>query len=67
MEKEMNLAELSKDISNKLLESQYLIDVIHDIVEGDPKLTTLILLLRKNIMLSFNEIEECRKKIYILD
>lgn len=67
MENELNLAELGRNISDKLVDSKYLIDILEEIAEGEPKLQILINLLKQNIMSAFKEIEECRQKIYILD
>ncbi len=67
MESELNLAELGRNISDKLVDSKYLIDIMEEIAEGEPKLQILINLLKQNIMSAFKEIEECRQKIYILD
>ena len=67
MESELNLAELGRNISDKLVDSKYLIDILEEIAEGEPKLQILINLLKQNIMSAFKEIEECRQKIYILD
>ncbi|MBQ3311434.1 hypothetical protein IJG72_05085 [bacterium] len=67
MENKLNLAELTKDISNRLLETKYLLDIMEDIIDGESKLETLHKQVMKNIISAFHEIEECRQKIYILD
>lgn len=65
METETNLAELTKDISHKLMNAKYLTDILADIADGDGKLNVIIKQLAENINSAFEETEECRHKIYI--
>ncbi|MBO6271934.1 hypothetical protein J6O48_04045 [bacterium] len=67
MEKESNLAELTKYASDKLLESVYLIDALEELTDIDPKCGTIISIIKNNINFAFDNIEQCRNKIYILD
>ena len=67
MEDEKNLAELCKEISQKIVTSIYLNEIICDIVDGEKK--TDLLLTQQQELLSFalKANEECRRKIYIED
>lgn len=67
METTKNLAELSKSISGKLLDSLNLLNTLKDIIDGEAKQTTLLTIIQNNIKSAFNEIEQCRKMIYISD
>ena len=67
METTKNLAELSKTISGKLLDSLNLLNTLEDITDGEAKQTTLLTIIQNNIKSAFNEIEQCRKMIYISD
>ncbi len=67
METTKNLAELSKSISGKLLDSLNLLNTLKDITDGEAKQTTLLTIIQNNIKSAFNEIEQCRKMIYISD
>lgn len=65
MEKETTLVELCKSVADKLLESINLLDILNDIADGEAKQGTILSILKNNIVTSFVEIEECRKKIYV--
>lgn len=67
METTKNLAELSKSISGKLLDLLNLLNTLKDITDGEAKQTTLLTIIQNNIKSAFNEIEQCRKMIYISD
>lgn len=67
METTKNLADLSKSISGKLLDSLNLLNTLKDITDGEAKQTTLLTIIQNNIKSAFNEIEQCRKMIYISD
>lgn len=67
METTKNLAELSKSISGKLLDSLNLLNTLKDITDGEAKQTTLLTIIQNNIKSAFNEIKQCRKMIYISD
>ncbi len=63
MKRQKTLAQMSKQISNNLLESIYLLDILRDIVGGEAKQDTLILKIKQNIKASFKQILICRKFI----
>ena len=65
--KEQNIAQLSKNISRKLIESMYFLEIMSDIIEGEGKLDTIIKHLRLNMKSAFSMIEQCRNKICIAE
>ena len=65
MKKIKNLEERSRLISEKLLETIYLLEILEDAYEGEAKEGTIINLASKNINIAFNEIEKCRKMISV--
>jgi len=67
MEQRTNLAELQKDISEKLLSSKRLLDVLEDLIEDNVHGEELLIIVKSNIESAFDEIEECRKMVSILD
>ena len=67
MDKEQNLAELSRDISDKLINSKFLLEILEEMAMSDAKIGTMISVIKNNITSAFNDIEECRHKIFILD
>ena len=67
MERELTLAELTKDISGNLADSINLLNILEELADGEAKSDTLISIIKKNITSSFRNIETCRQKIYILD
>jgi hypothetical protein len=67
MDKEQNLAELTRDISENLLTSINLLEILEEISEAEPKTGTVISLLQTNLRAAFEGLEICRNKIYILD
>ena len=67
MEKEQNLAELTKDISERLLNSINLLDILEEIIEPSPKIGTVVSLMQNDLKSAFNNLEERRRKIFILD
>lgn len=67
MKKYKNLEERSKIISEKLLETIYLLEILEDFCESDAKAGTLVSMANKNINISFHEIEKCRKLISVSD
>lgn len=67
MESTENLAELSRSISGKLLDSINLLKTLEEIIDGNTKEATLLTIIQNNIKSAFDEIEQCRKMIYILD
>ena len=67
MEEFKNLEELTKNISDKLLDSISMLEILRDIIEGELKEDFLISSTHKNIKQSFNDTEKCRKLISIPD
>ena len=55
---------LSRNIAGRLLEALYILDIMEALIEGDGKSEILIKMLRHNIKPAFDEIEECRRRIY---
>ena len=67
MEEFKNLEELTKNISDKLLDSISMLEILRDIIDGEQKEDFLISNSLKNIKQSFNDIEKCRELISIPD
>lgn len=67
MEQEDSLAVICKKISGRLIESMHLLDILEDISGDLQKAETIISIVQNNIRTSFNDIENCRQKIYICD
>ena len=61
--KHKNLAQLNKEISNRLLNSCYLLEILEDIMGGEAKEGILIDTVKRNVLKSFDDIEKCRKII----
>ena len=61
MKKQKTLFQMNRQISEKLLEAIYLLDILRDIAEGEAKQDTLILKIKQNIKSSFDQILLCRK------
>ena len=67
MEESKNLADLTKDISNQLIGSIELLDILEDVVDGERKECFLVSSLQKNINKAFKDIEICRHMISVPD
>ena len=67
MKHKRNLAELTYDISNNLLDSIRLTDILEDQIDGEAKSDTILRLIRNKIKSAFFNIEKCRKIISIVD
>ena len=67
MEESKNLADLTKDISNQLICSIELPDILEDVVDGERKEYFLVSSLQKNINKAFKDIEICRQMISVPD
>lgn len=63
MENTKNLSELTKEISNNILNSLILSEILKDIIDGNAKEDILISYIYKNIKNAFDNIELCRKAI----
>ena len=62
---EKTLAQRSSEISGKLLDSIYLIEILKELNDGEGKIGTLLETICENINYAFKEIEECRSLISI--
>ena len=67
MQKDEELEYLAKSISSNLLESKYILDVLYEIADGDGKFETLFKILKKNIKISFDNIEKFRQIISLYE
>lgn len=63
MEPQMSLDELQSDISDKLLSSKILLEILNDLLDGKTKETELIEILKSNINSAFKKNEQCRKLV----
>ena len=67
MKKYKNLEDRNRIISEKLLESIYLLEILEETYESQAKEGTLINLAIKNINIAFKETEKSRKMISITE
>lgn len=67
MEEPKNLEELTKKISNDLIDTINLLDILEEILEGKRKEDFLVNSIKKNVRNAFNNIESCRQLISIPD
>lgn len=67
MEGVKNLEQLAKEISDKLLDSINLLDILEDVVDGERKEYFLVSTIQNNINQAFNDIETCRQMISVPD
>ena len=65
MENDKNIVELNRDISNKLLDSFYLLEILEELSNYDAKEGILLSLVKNNIKSAFDNIEKCRSMISI--
>ena len=63
MKKNKDLNYLNKKISNRLLESIRLLDILETLIDGKAKEDILISIIKQNIKKSFNDIQDCRRMI----
>ena len=63
MEGQMNLQQMTEEISNKLLETKSFLDIMAELVDGEAKMHILLLQATKNIHSSFEMVEKCRNLI----
>lgn len=63
MEEQKNLQQMTEEISDKLLETRYLLDILDELVNNDAKMHTIVLQSNKNIKFSFDMVEKCRTMI----
>lgn len=63
MEKDVKLEYLANKISDNLLEAEYVLEILYSIADGDGKIETILNILKKDIKISFDNIEKCRQMI----
>lgn len=63
MEEKKNLETLSENVSDKILESIYLIEILDELYDGCGKEGILLTSLKRNMKSAFEAIEDCRKMI----
>jgi hypothetical protein len=67
MKKGKNLKILSTEISNNLIDTIYLVEILEDFLNYSGKEEILVRILKKKIKSSFYKIEKCRKMISFVD
>ena len=60
MEEQVNLQQMTEEISNKLLETKSFLDIMNKLVDGEAKMHILLLQATKNIHSSCEMVEKCR-------
>lgn len=63
MEDTKNLKNLTAKISNNLLETISVLDILEEIIDGERKESFLVSSMQERIHNAFSDIEECRKLI----
>lgn len=61
MNNKQSLSKLSRNISRKLLDSIYLLEIMEELTDGKAKEGTLLDIVQNKIHTAFNDIEQCRK------
>ena len=67
MEEQTNLQKMTEEISNKLLDTKYILDVLEELTECDPRENILISQARERVESSFLTVENCRRLIANID
>ena len=67
MEEQMNLRQMTEEISGKLLDTKYILEILTDMIEVEPRQNILISLARKHVECSFKMVENCRRLISDFD
>ena len=67
MEYTKDLAELSKEVCEKIYTSKNLIDILQDILADDKKSTIILEIVKNNLETAFEKISKCRSMIHIVD
>lgn len=62
-EQNQNLEQLCKSISNKIIDSKNIAELLFESIDLDKHAGTIVLIITKNLKNAFNEIEICRKFI----
>jgi len=63
MKNSKNLAKLSEDISNELIDSIYLLRILDDLLQSDGQLCVLLKTIKNKTTTAFHKTEKCRKLI----
>ena len=61
MKKHKNLVTRNREISQCILESMYLLDILEKLIDGEARADVIIRTMRKHLKCGFREIETCRK------
>ena len=67
MEEQMNLQKMTEEISNKLLDTKYILDILEVLTDGEPKEYILISQAKSHVKSSFIMLENCRNLIANID
>lgn len=67
MKNKRTLAERTKLISGKILESLELIEVLYDLSDGDSRIVPIITIVERNLKSAFRNIETSRDMISVPD
>jgi len=59
--KQKSIKYLHKNISSKLLESMYLVDVLEDLADGEGKTGTVLGIIKRDLKSAFYKVESCRE------
>ena len=67
MKKRKNLSQLQQNISENLLESIRLVEILDELNDGEAKRDILINMLHKKICSAFNNTSKCRRMIAFIE
>lgn len=62
-----NIKERNKETASKLLDSLYLIEALDDILDGKAKECTILNIIKQNIHIALDEINQCQIMISDID
>ena len=65
MSDDKNLENITKNISDKILDSVYSLEILQYIIDGECKEYFLLSIALKNLNEAFNDVESCRKLISV--
>lgn len=57
------LEERNREVSSKLLDSLYLLELLEEMLAENAKMSTVVSIITNNVKSSFDEISECRSMI----
>ena len=63
--KTKNLEQLCKDVSDNLIDSLILVEVLEDIIEGERKMYSMLTIIEQKLKNAFSDIETCRGYISV--